>query len=61
MAFRRDESDYDRYDKQDKEFKINDAIMKYGKKNMTKQESYLRRGEVKRYDKLLRKWVSNKD
>ena len=61
MAYTRDESDYDRYDKQDKEFKMNDAIMKYGKNNMTDREPYLRRGEVKRYDKRLRKWVSNKD
>lgn len=38
--------------------------MKYGKNFkdfMDKKETSLRPGEVKRYDKKLGKWVSNKD
>lgn len=64
MAYRRDESDYDRYDKQDKEHQKRDARMKYGKNFkdfMDKKEPGLRYGEVKRYDKGLGRYVSNKD
>ena len=64
MAYHRDQSDYDRYDKQDKQFKKDDARMKYGrnfKDFMKDKEPSLRRGEVKRYDKRLGKYVSNKD
>jgi len=41
-----------------------DARMKYGKNFkdfMDKKEPSLRPGEVKRYDKKMKKWVSNKD
>ena len=62
--FTREESDYDRYDKQDKENQKKDARMKYGKNFkdfMSKKEKSLRPGEVKRYDKVLGRYVSNKD
>jgi len=62
--YTRDDSDYAKYEKQDKEFKKRDARMKYGRKFkdfMSNKEPSLRPGEVKRYDKRLRKWVSNKD
>lgn len=64
MAYHRDESDYDKYDKQDKEFKKRDSTMKYGRKYkdfMSNKEPSLRPGEVKRYDKRLGRYVSNKD
>ena len=64
MAYHRDQSDYDRYDKQDKEHQKKDARMKYGKNFkdfMNKKEPSLRVGEVKRYDKTLGRYVSNKD
>ena len=64
MAYHRDQSDYDRYDKQDKENQKKDARMKYGKNFkdfMSKKEPSLRVGEVKRYDKTLGRYVSNKD
>ena len=36
--------------------------MKYGKKSFDQyQKDSLRPGEVKRYDKMKKKWVSNKD
>ena len=59
-----EQTDYDRYDKQDKQFKKDDAKMKYGrnfKDFMDKKEPSLRPGEVKRYDRMKKKWVSNKD
>ena len=59
-----EQSDYDRYDKQDKKFKNDDARMKYGKnfKNfMDKKEPDLLPGEVKTYNKFKKRWVSNKD
>lgn len=59
-----EQSDYDRYDKQEKQFKKDDARMKYGKNFkdfMNKKEPDLRPGEVKRYDRMKKKWVSNKD
>ena len=62
--YTRDDSDYAKYEKQDKEFKKRDAIMKYGKNFkdfMSNKEPSLRPGEVKRYDKRLKKYVSNKD
>ena len=61
MAYHRDESDYRRYDKQEKEFKKRDERMKYGKNFKDFMSNPLKPGEVKRYDKTLRKWVSNKD
>ena len=62
--YHREQSDYDRYDKQDKENQKKDARMKYGKNFkdfMDKKDSGLRRGEVKRYDKVLGRYVSNKE
>jgi len=62
--YTRDDSDYTKYEKQDKEFKKRDARMKYGrnfKDFMYNKEPSLRPGEVKRYDKRLKKYVSNKD
>lgn len=62
--FYQEDSDYDRYDKQEKQFKKNDDRMKYGKNfkdYMSGKENPLRPGEVKKYDKRLRKYVSNKD
>ena len=54
---------YDRYDKQDKENKKRDDRMKFGKfVDKAKQaKSRLRPGEVKRYDKNLGRYVSNKE
>jgi len=47
----------------DKKHKEQDKRMKFGKFYSKAKEarSSLRPGEVKRYDKTLRKWVSNKD
>ncbi len=59
-----EQSDYEKYDKQEKQFKKDDARMKYGrnfKDFMKDKEPSLRPGEVKRYDKRLKKYVSNKD
>ena len=59
-----EQTDYEKYDKEEKQFKKDDVRMKYGKNFkdfMNKKESDLRPGEVKRYDKRLKKWVSNKD
>ena len=54
---------YDRYDKEAKQFKKSDARMKFGKFYDKAKEARdrLRPGEVKRYDKNLGKYVSNKD
>lgn len=62
--FHREESDYDRYDKQEKQFKKDDARMKHGKNfkdYMSGKEKPLRRGEVKKWDPRLKKYVSNRD
>ena len=59
-----EQRDYEKYDKEEKQFKKDDSRMKYGKNFkdfMNKKESDLRPGEVKRYDKMKKKWVSNKD
>jgi len=59
-----EQADYEKFDKQEKQFKKDDARMKYGKNFkdfMSDKEKPLRPGEVKRYDKVKKKWVSNKD
>ena len=64
MTYHIEQRDYDRYDKQDKQFKKDDARMKHGKNFkdfMKSKEKPLRPGEVKRYDKELGRYVSNKD
>ena len=54
---------YDRYDKEKKQFAKADNRMKFGKFYDKAKEARdrLRPGEVKRYDKKLGKYVSNKD
>jgi len=58
-----EESKYDRYDKEKKQFAKDDRKMKFGKFYDKAKEARdrLRPGEVKRYDKKLGKYVSNKD
>ena len=53
---------YDRYDKEKKQF-ASDQRMKFGKFYSKAKEAKdrLRPGEVKRYDKTLGRYVSNKD
>ena len=51
-----------RLDDESRKHKEQDDRMKYGKKGFKDfQQDTLRPGEVKRYDKRLKKWVSNKD
>ena len=51
-----------RLDDQEKKYKERDERMKYGKKGLDQyQKDSLRPGEVKRYNKMKKKWVSNKD
>ena len=54
---------YDRYDKEKKQFAKADNRMKFGKFYAKAKEARdrLRPGEVKRYDKKLGRYVSNKD
>ena len=54
---------YDRYDKEKKQFAKTDKRMKFGKfyDKAKEAKNRLRPGEVKRYDKKLGKYVSNKD
>ena len=54
---------YDKYDKEKKQFAKDDRRMKFGKFYDKAKEARdrLRPGEVKRYDKKLGKYVSNKD
>ena len=58
-----EESKYDRYDKEKKQFAKADSKMKFGKFYSKAKEvkSRLKPGEVKRYDKALGRYVSNKD
>ena len=58
-----EESKYDKYDKEKKKFAKADTRMKFGKFYGKAKEARdrLRPGEVKRYDKKLGKYVSNKD
>jgi len=60
------DSNYDRSEREEREFRQRDLRMKHGKnwKEFTKDAKMgdsLRPGEVKRYDKKRGKWVSNKD
>ena len=54
---------YDRYDKEKKQFAKADRKMKFGKfyDKAKEAKDRLRPGEVKRYDKKLGRYVSNKD
>ena len=54
---------YDKYDKEKKQFAKSDRKMKFGKFYGKAKEAKdrLRPGEVKRYDKKLGQYVSNKD
>jgi tetrahydrodipicolinate N-succinyltransferase len=58
-----EETKYDKYDKEKKQFAKADRKMKFGKFYDKAKEARdrLRPGEVKRYDKKLGKYVSNKD
>ena len=58
-----EESKYDRYDKEKKQFAKADRKMKFGKFVGKAKEARdrLRPGEVKRYDKKLGRYVSNKE
>ena len=58
-----EESKYDKYDKEKKQFAKTDRKMKFGKfyDKAKEAKNRLRPGEVKRYDKKLGKYVSNKD
>ena len=58
-----EESKYDRYDSEKKKFAKTDKRMKFGKfyDKAKAAKDRLRPGEVKRYDKKLGKYVSNKD
>ena len=60
--YHQEDSDYRRYDKKEKQFKKDDERMKLGKsfKDYMNQKP-LRKGEVKKWDKNLKKYVSNKD
>jgi len=55
---------YDNYDKESQKFKDQDDRMKYGSRNfsdfMKNKDNKPKPGEVKRYDKKLKRWVSNK-
>ena len=59
----KEETKYDKYDKEKKQFAKADRRMKFGKFYDKAKEARdrLRPGEVKRYDKKLGKYVSNKD
>jgi len=58
-----EETKYDRYDKEKKQFAKADRKMKFGKfvDKAKEAKDRLRPGEVKRYDKKLGRYVSNKD
>jgi hypothetical protein len=58
-----EETKYDRYDKEKKQFAKADRKMKFGKFYGKAKEAKdrLRPGEVKRYDKKLGRYVSNKE
>ena len=58
-----EETKYDRYDKEKKQFAKADRKMKFGKfvDKAKEAKDRLRPGEVKRYDKKLGRYVSDKD
>ena len=61
------ESRYDKYDDEKREFEKSDSRMKYGKnwnqyvKDAQSAKNKLRPGEVKKFNKETGKWESNKD
>jgi len=61
------ESRYDRYDNEKKEFEKSDSRMKHGKnwkqyvKDAQSAKNKLRPGEVRKFNKETGKWESNKD
>ena len=57
----KEETKYDRYDKEKKKFSKADRKMKFGQFYDRAKEARLRPGEVKRYDKKLGRYVSNKE
>ena len=59
----KEETKYDRYDAEKKEFAKADSKMKFGKfmSKAKEAKTKLRPGEVKRYDKNLGRYVSNKE
>ena len=59
----KEETKYDRYDKEKKKHASDDKRMKFGKFYSKAKEARdrLRPGEVKRYDKKLGRYVSNKE
>lgn len=59
----KEETKYDRYDKEKKKHSASDKRMKFGKFYSKAKEARdrLRPGEVKRYDKKLGRYVSNKE
>ena len=59
----KEETKYDKYDKEKKQFAKADRKMKFGKfyDKAKEAKDRLRPGEVKRYDKKLGRYVSNKD
>ena len=59
----KEETKYDRYDAEKKEFAKADKRMKFGKfmDKAKEAKGRLRPGEVKRYDKNLGRYVSNKE
>ena len=63
MKARFEETKYDRYDKEKKQFAKSDTRMKFGKFYSKAKDARdrLRPGEVKRYDKELGRYVSNKE
>ena len=58
-----EETKYDRYDAEKKKFAKADSKMKFGKfmGKAKEAKTRLRPGEVKRYDKNLGRYVSNKE
>lgn len=50
-----------RLEKQDKANKEQDDRMRYGKKGKPSEKDTLRPGEVKRWDDIEKRWVSNKE
>ena len=60
MTYHPTEKDKKRYEKQDAENKAKDDRMKYGKSGKP-QEKPLRPGEVKKWDDIKKRWVSNKE
>jgi len=58
----KEETKYDRYDKEKRQFAKADRKMKFGKFYSKAKEARdgLRPGEVKIWDKVNKKWVSNK-